>query len=300
MVKELLNSLQEISFISLGSLAKNFTSIHMVSVTRYRSHEFEVIEADFFSNRSRVIQLTLLLTIVEIFLSIFVIINLTNLLFLAFFTDLVIFDLGFSLLWLFVFLPILLLVEYCRHLLKNISKQELLIGNKFLFSDRGKLQTWKSMRLVADESSLFTEEEVRFTQAIGFRIVLVYNQLIHLPNYLDRSIFRYLIHKFKSPEGELYFSHFGINIIYDEIIAGIEIFRSKSAISVVEMLKIFETILPTHSTLEYVMLEDMGEGKLKKADEYSDIPSEEKALFDELMDEILLPSEFREYFREMN
>jgi hypothetical protein len=264
----------------------------MLDVIRYRTNEFQLYEPTIQRHRS----LTNF-----IYKSSIIIIGLSCILLVLSIIDIIFFhnivqNTLLSILLMLIIVFLIIIFTYLSYNLFLILHINMIVGQRIVTNPMGKVEVFSKKRFLQGKMDEFNEEEIRFTQAIGIRIVSTYLPDTVLTSFLDYNFVRYLM---KIPRDGNYFRHYSIEILYDENIPGIEIFVTKNPIIIVECIKIYQKLMTNLKIIQYmdIILDNL---ELRKTnDMYNDTNEDELELFSELFETTLLNEEFRTYFREL-
>lgn len=167
-----------------------------------------------------------------------------------------------------------------------IVLQEELAGIKFVFDESQKLEQIFTINFLPKSYTEFTEKEIRFTQALGFRIY-TYDVLQH-PSILKQKL---------QPG---YFLGFVVEITYDTAIRGIDIFRSADENSAAEFLKLLQSILPRKKIMVYSLIEqEKYPQQLFKLDvtDFQNMNATDLALLQASLENAIVPRDIREFLK---
>jgi len=136
-------------------------------------------------------------------------------------------------------------------------------------------------------SDIYSEEEVRMSQAMGLRIIEE-NHVVHrTPFWILRSFLT---------EEELYFNGYIVEIMYDLKSDGIPIFRSYDAENIQELVLTIRELIPNIKNLEFRRCEKVNSNQKIR---YFDYQSMSPEVIQEFTDpRVTLPKPIREFLKE--
>lgn len=136
-------------------------------------------------------------------------------------------------------------------------------------------------------SDIYSEQEVRMSQAIGLRIIEENHMVHRTPIWILRSFLT---------DEELYFNGYIVEIVYDMKSDGIPIFRSYDAESIQELILTIRELIPNIKNLEFKRCEKVDSNQNIR---YFDYRSMSPEVIQEFNDpRVTLPKPIREFLKE--